>query len=61
MNFQSNPGWFLTGSTAYTWRSKVKLDRPYFYTDDEFVMSDRVDMPNVFDYIASAGYMKARA
>ena len=39
-------------------RSKVALDRPYFYTDDEFVMSDRVDMPNTFDYVAMAGYMK---
>jgi hypothetical protein len=58
LNFQSNPGWFVNGSTAYTMRSKVRLDRPYFYTDDEFVMSDRVDMPNTFDYVASAGYMK---
>ena len=58
LNFQSNPGWFLTSSTAYTWRSEVELDRPYFFTDDEFVMSDRVDMPNVIDTTASAGYMK---
>jgi hypothetical protein len=29
-----------------------------FYTNDEFVMSDRVDMPNTLDYVASAGYMK---
>jgi hypothetical protein len=59
VNYQSAPGWFLTGSTAYTMRSDVKLDRPYFFTDGEFVMSDRVDMPNVFDYVASAGYMKS--
>ncbi len=58
VNFQSDPGWFLNGSTAYTWRSEVVLDRPYFFTDDEFVMSDEVDMPNVFDYVASAGYMR---
>ena len=58
LNFQSNPGWFLTGTTAYTWRSKVELDRPYFFTDGEFVMSDEVDMPNVLDTTASAGYMK---
>ena len=58
LNFQSNPGWFLNGSTAYTWRSKVELDRPYYFTDGEFVMSDQVDMPNVLDYTASAGYMK---
>ena len=36
------------------------LDRPYYYTDDEFVMSSQVDMPNAVDYVASAGYMKRR-
>ncbi len=59
VNYQSTPGWYLTGSTAYTMRSKVQLDRPYFFTNDEFVMSDRVDMPNTFDLMASAGYMKS--
>ena len=57
-HYESKPGWYLTGSTAYTWRSEVQLDRPYFYTDDEFVMSDRADLPNVMEYVASAGYMK---
>ena len=36
----------------------MTLDRPYYFTDDQFVMSDQVDMPNVFDYVVSAGYMK---
>ncbi len=58
LNFQSNPGWFLNYSTAYTWRSQTELDRPYYYTNDEFVMSDQVDLPNAFDHVASAGYMK---
>jgi hypothetical protein len=58
VNFQSGPGWFLNGSAAYTFRSGVDLDRPYFYTNDEFVMSSQVDMPNTIDYVASAGYMK---
>jgi hypothetical protein len=58
LNFQSNPGWFLTSTTAFTWRSQVGLDRPYFFTDGEFVMSDQVDMPNVIDTTASAGYNK---
>jgi hypothetical protein len=31
---------------------------PDFFTDDEFVMSDQVDMPNVFDYVLNLGYMK---
>ena len=59
LHYQSTPGWFLTGSTAYTMRSKVQLDRPYYYTNDEFVMSDRVDMPNTFDYAGSVGFMRS--
>jgi hypothetical protein len=39
-------------------RSKITLDRPSFHTDDEFVMSDRADMPNTFDYVAMACYMR---
>ncbi len=58
MNYHARPGWFLNGSTAYTWRSRVQLDRPYFYTNDQFVMSDQVDMPNAFDYVASGGLMR---
>lgn len=53
---QSARGWFANGSGAYTWRAKVKLDRPYYYTDGQLHLTDEVDMPNVFDYIATAGY-----
>ena len=58
LNYQSGHGLYLDGSAAYTWRMPVTLDRPYFYTDDEFVMSDKVDMPDVFDYVVSGGYAK---
>ena len=51
-------GWFATGTTSYTWRGDVSLDRPYFYTDGVLTFSDQVDMPNVYDFIASAGYRK---
>jgi len=57
VHFHSAPGWFVNGSTAYTWRSHVTLDRPYYFTNGEFVMSDEVDMPNVFDHVVSGGYM----
>jgi hypothetical protein len=60
LNFENGPGWFANASAAYTLRSKVELDRPYFFTNDEFVMSADVDMPNTFDYVASAGLMKPR-
>ena len=58
VNLQSDPGWFVNGSAAHTWRATVTLDRPYYFTDDEFFLTDRVDMPNVFDYVASGGYLK---
>jgi hypothetical protein len=58
LNFQSNPGWFGNGSMAYTWRGDVTLDRPFYYTNGQLTFSDKVDMPNVFDYIVSGGYMK---
>ncbi len=55
LNYQSTPGWFLNGSTAYTWRRQVTLDRPYYFTDGQLFLTDQVDMPNVFDYIVSGG------
>jgi hypothetical protein len=57
-NAQTSPGWFANGSTAYTWRSDVTLDRPYYFTDNQFFMTSDVDMSNLYDYVASAGYMK---
>ena len=60
LNFHSGSGWFVNGSAAYTWRSQVELDRPYYFTNDEFVMSNEVDMPNAVDYSASAGWMTRR-
>ena len=59
-NFHARPGWFLNGSFAYNWRSDVQLDRPYFFTDGEFVMSDQVDMPNAVDFAGTAGFMDER-
>lgn len=56
--FQAPRGWFVNGSAAYTWRSNVKLDRPYYYTNGQLFLSDEVAMPNVFDYVVSAGYLK---
>jgi hypothetical protein len=60
LNFQAHQGWFLTGSTAYTWRTKVTLDRPAYYTNGQLFLSDQVAMPDVFDYTVSAGYQRGR-
>ncbi len=60
VNYHAPAGWFVNGSGAYSWRSDVQLDRPYYYTNDQFVTSDQVDMPNAFDYMVSSGLMKPR-
>jgi hypothetical protein len=58
LHFHSNPGWFLNGSLGYTWRSNVTLDRPYYFTDGQLFLTNIVEMPQVFDYVLSAGYLK---
>lgn len=58
VNFHSNQGWFLNASGAYTWRGDVTLDRPYYFTNNQFFLTDTVAMPGVFDYSISPGYLK---
>jgi hypothetical protein len=58
LNFQSRRGWFVNGSSAHTWRSDVTLDRPFYFTEDRLFLTDKVDMPGIFDYVVSAGYLK---
>jgi hypothetical protein len=58
--FDSKVGLFLEGTTAYTWRGNVTLDRPFYFTNGEAIVSDEVAMPNVFDYTVRAGYASKR-
>jgi hypothetical protein len=58
LNFQAEQGWFMNGSAAYTWRGKVTLDRPAYFTDGRLHLTEQVAMPDVFDYTVSAGYRK---
>ena len=51
-------GLFMDATGAYTWRSDVTLDRPYYFTDDELHMTDNVVMPQVFDVGLSGGYRR---
>lgn len=57
LNFQSDRGWFLTGSTAYTWRDNITLNRSAYYTNGQLFLTNQVQMPNVFDYVTSAGWL----
>ena len=58
LNFQTEQGWFVEGTGAYTWRGAVTLDRPAYFTDDRLFLSDQVAMPDVIDYTFRAGYWK---
>ena len=58
LNYQTDTGIYLNGTTSYTRRSDVTLDRPYYFTDNQFVLSNEVAMPNVADYTVSVGYLK---
>jgi len=58
LNYLSNPGLYLNGSSAYTRRADVTLDRPYYFTENQIFFTNQVTMPDVIDYVVSAGYLK---
>lgn len=58
LNYQTDTGVYLTGTTSYTRRADVTLDRPYYFTDNQFFLTNRVEMPNVADYTVAVGYLK---
>lgn len=60
LHVQTDPGFFVSGSGAYTLRSSVTLDRPYYFTEDRLFLTSEVNMPNVFDYVLTGGFMKRR-
>jgi hypothetical protein len=57
-NYQGKVGLYLNGSMAYTWRGNVTLDRSSYYTNDQLYLSNQVAMPDLFNYIITAGYRK---
>jgi hypothetical protein len=58
LNYQTDTGVYLNGTTSYTRRADVTLDRPYYFTDNQFFLTNRVEMPDVADWTASVGYLK---
>ena len=59
-SMQGEDGIFVDASAAYTWRSSITLDRPYYFTDDRLFMTDRVHLPGVGDWGAMGGYRTPR-
>ena len=60
LDVQSNSWWFVTGSTGYTWRGNVHLDRSAYYTNGQLYLTNEVEMPDVADYAVSVGYRAGR-
>ena len=60
LHFRADSGFFVNATGAYTWRGNVTLDRLSYFTDGELHLSDEVQMPDVFDYGVSTGYIKGR-
>ncbi|HEX7071561.1 MAG TPA: transporter [Rhodothermales bacterium] len=60
LNFETPQGIFANGSTAYTWRANVELERESYFTNDRLYLTNEVQMPAVFDYNVSVGYRKGR-
>jgi hypothetical protein len=58
LNYLGNRGLYLNGTTAYTFRGNVTLDRPYYFTNNQLYFSNQVAMPNLFNYGVSVGYRK---
>jgi len=58
LNYQTDTGVYLNGTTSYTRRADVTLDRPYYFTDNQFFLTNKVEMPDVVEATASVGYLK---
>ncbi len=58
LNYLGRNGLYLNGTTAYTWRNNVTLQRSSYYTNGQFYLSSQVALPNLFEYTAAAGYRK---
>jgi hypothetical protein len=56
LTYRSGRGWFVNASASYTWRGKVTLDRPYYFTDDRLFLTNEVAMPDVVEAYVGAGY-----
>lgn len=58
LNYQTDTGVYLNGTSSYSRRGDVTLDRPYYFTDNQFFLTSNVEMPNVVEWTASIGYLK---
>jgi len=55
VNYQTGR-FFIAGAGQYTYRDDITIDRNSYFTTNSIVYSNRVDMPNASNILASAGY-----
>jgi hypothetical protein len=58
LSFKTRQGFYVDASAAYTFRGNVTLNRDAYFTGGAMYLSDEVEMPDVFDYTVSLGYLK---
>jgi hypothetical protein len=58
LNYTNKQGWFVNSSTAYTYRNNITLDQPNHMVDGVLYNTTEAFMPNVFDFLVTAGYIK---
>jgi hypothetical protein len=54
-SMQGEDNVFVDASVAWTWRSDIELDRPYYFTNDRIYMTPIVEMPPVVDWEVMGG------
>jgi hypothetical protein len=60
LDFKANAAWFANASASYMWCSNVRLNRNSYYTDGQLYLTNEVVMPNVVNYVVSAGIDRGR-
>lgn len=58
LNYTGRRGLYVNGTSAYTFRGNVQLDRSSYYTNGQLYLSSEVAMPNQFDYGFGVGYYR---
>ena len=60
LHYISEPGFYVTAQAGHTWRGNTTIDHFGYLFDSQFIESDIMPVPNLFDYSARLGYIKPR-
>jgi hypothetical protein len=57
-SYRHRTGVYITGSAAYTLRSKIRIDRDSYLSAGKVYNTNEVSVPNAYDYSLRIGYLK---